>query len=145
MPHFLIILENLNNKWKAEICRIVFPRNYEEGRTISRITFKSSPKSGWTNFINQLFDLKILTLPTDRDIPNFKLRHVMDGCGADIEVATKNVYRYYVYDNPELYKYWQTKNMMKIIKLINDEFEIRKKFKPKHLWPNDYWPKDNLE
>jgi len=39
----------------------------------------------------------------------------------------------------EQYQYWQAKNMILILKLINDEFRIKKKFKAKYIWPNDDW------
>jgi hypothetical protein len=139
-PHFLVGLKNTNGKWKAELCRIIYPPTWQRsGDSISGKIIQGSPKSGWPKFISQLFNLKILTLPNDYEIPNFKYDAVTDGCGAEVEIATKNTYRFYAYNNPELYKYWQTKNILLILKLINEEFEIKTKFKPKHLWPNDDW------
>jgi hypothetical protein len=132
----LIILSNSNNKWKAEISKLNYHWDSSEKRidTVTRSIHLMSPKSGWVKFINELFDLKILTLPDEDEIPNFERNDPNDGCGATIEIATKNTYRYYLYDNPDVYKYWQTKNMMEILRKINEEFGIKGKWE----WPSEH-------
>jgi hypothetical protein len=136
-PRLFIILKNTGKKWKAELCRIVYPKNWQNwGDSVSRMTINGSPKSGWTKFISQLFELKVLTLPTDDNIPGFKRESVTDGCWAEVEIATKNTYRYYSYDNPDLYNYPQTKNILLILELINNEFEMKKKFNAENIWPD---------
>jgi hypothetical protein len=118
-------------KWQAEISDITTYRGNEEESaeyidSMSRdIQFKN-PKSGWISFIDSLFSLKILTLPCDYEIPNFESAGSTDGNWADVEISTKNVYRYYSYVDPDfpILNYWQTKNIAQILKLISKEFNI---------------------
>lgn len=63
----------------------------------------------------------------------------MDGCWAEVEIATKNVYREYGYGNPDDYddKFLEAKNILSVLNLINEDFGIREKFKIEHMWPDD--------
>lgn len=46
----LVILKNNKKNWEAEVCKIIYPPTWQHaGDSISRITFKNSPRSGWTN------------------------------------------------------------------------------------------------
>jgi hypothetical protein len=99
----LIILKNSKSKWEAEVCKIAYPQTWKHwGDSIARITFKGSPKSGWTKFINQLFDLSILTLPDEKQLKNLHYGIPTDGCWVEVEIATKNSYRQYGYGNPDI-------------------------------------------
>ena len=146
----LVVLKNNKKKWEAEICKIGCPPSFEHwGDSIVRIIFKDSPKSGWTKFINQLFDLSILTLPDEKQLKNLHYSVPMDGCGVEVEIAIKNVYREYGYGNPDDYedKFLEAKNILSILHLINEEFGVREKFKIKYMWPDDgnQYPKDSVQ
>ncbi len=123
----LIILTNDRKKWIAELSNIHYHYS-ENGKvdSISREFINTIPKSGWVKFINKLFDLKILTIEDNHKIPDFEYYMPADGCGIWIEIATKNVYRCYGYDNPSFYdtKYWQTANVIAIQNLLYEEFNI---------------------
>lgn len=84
-----------------------------------------SPSSGWHNFVERLFGLRITTLPDMKEIAGNA------GAGADgdtyvIEIATHKRYRLYRYNNPSdntVYK--EVKYMTQIIELLNKEFNIK--------------------
>jgi hypothetical protein len=128
----LVVLRNDGERWVAELSEIYY-HFYENGGidSIRRRVVYDNPKSGWVKFINKLFDLKILTIEDDNKLPAFQSPSVMDGCSINVEIATKNAYRFYTYANPEFYddKYWQAANILSIQKLLNDEFKTLKVWK----------------
>jgi hypothetical protein len=136
---FLIILSNSNQKWTAELSRLDYELDSAENISVSRKIIKDNPKSGWKKLIRQLFELKILTLPDDDDIPHLEKQYPADGCGVATEVATKKFYRVYNYHNPNLYtkEHWEQRNVMQIIRLLANEFDLEKRFKVKDrfMWP----------
>jgi hypothetical protein len=83
-----------------------------------------TPKSGWAAFSRQLLNLKVLTLPNQFDIPNYGGGN--DGRTYNVEVATKNQYRFYGYWEPQEYrdKFWQAKNMADILSLFEQELGV---------------------
>lgn len=132
----LVILTNKHNKWSAEISKLTYHYNYTNEETggvldsMSRTIKYCTPESGWRNFINKLFELKILSIEDNYKIPGFYYAMPTDGCGIVIEIATKNVYRFYSYDNPDMYsgQYWQAKNVLDIVRFINKELAIKTRY-----------------
>ena len=131
----LIRLTHNSEKWQAEISNITRygggdPGPFKYFDSLSREIEYKSPKSGWVSFINNLFALHILTLPDDNNIPNFERSSATDGEWVQIEISTRDTYRFYGYDNPGCCsqekedKYWQVKNVLKIIRLLSTEFNI---------------------
>lgn len=130
----LVALIHDGKSWKAELSNLIRHGGDQEGSSgypdsLTKENELKDPKSGWVQFIDSLFDLKILTLPNEYDIPSFEKIQPMDGCGIAIEISTKNAYRLYVYNNPDLYigefkDYWQVKNIVEIMKLLSTEFNI---------------------
>jgi hypothetical protein len=124
----LVILKHDGNKWVAQFSKVLkhFNPVTEKVDSLSREVVYKNPKSGWVLFVNRLLDLKILTLDDNNKIPNFWYARPTDGDEIGVQVATKNVYRFYNYDNPSEYneKYWQAANVMAIEKLFYDEFDI---------------------
>jgi len=120
----LVMLTHSHGKWEAKISDSTY---YD---SIPRVLRVVEPCSSWEKFIKSLFDLEILSLPA---IDEFGTETFADGCGAAIEIATKKVYRVYVYSQPDFYekKHWQAKNMISILRLINTEFGI------KNWWPSE--------
>lgn len=80
------------------------------------------PKNGWDSFLERLFALQITTLPNMDSIPGLQDDWV-DGVTYCVEVATKKQYRFYSYHLPDKFqdKYWQAKNMVDVLKLIQTE------------------------
>ncbi|HVT85326.1 MAG TPA: hypothetical protein VHD35_08975 [Chitinophagaceae bacterium] len=132
----LVILVNKNNKWNAHISKLGNRQNLDyTGEVVknnreefipTRETEIKTPKSGWNSFINELFNLKILSIEDQSRIEGYKYGVVNDGCFVIIEIATKNVYRWYEMDEPDYFYYhlWQAKNLSRILKLVDDEFQL---------------------
>ena len=82
-----------------------------------------APKSGWDAAWQKLIDAGILTLPSATDINCSG--NTLDGFSYVIEYKLKNKYRTYMYDNPEYAKCDEAKQMVKINKIIAEEFYER--------------------
>jgi hypothetical protein len=133
----IVILSNKNNKWASEISKISYSTNpeykrksfdnyWEQSIPLRNIEYRT-PKSGWNKFISQLLKLNILTLPQENNIKDFQKISTTDGDGVSVEVALKNVYRYYSYSNPDMYpQYEEMKNVSHILNLIDEEFRLEK-------------------
>jgi hypothetical protein len=120
------------NGWKAELSDLFVQHSLPSGNhdSLTRKTEVRQPSSGWNTFVTNLFELKILSLPDFKVIQSSsdKQRVIMDGCGIIVEIGTKRAYRVYSYETPDAYvEYWQVKNVIAIIRLIEDEFQIKNK------------------
>lgn len=65
-----------------------------------------------------------MTLPNQDDIKSYG--GGFDGRTYNVEVSTKNKYRFYGYWEPQEYqdKFWQAKNMTDILKLFETELDV---------------------
>jgi hypothetical protein len=83
------------------------------------------PKSGWKLFMDSLKKLEIASLPDYTRVKGYFLS--TDSYGVTIELATKNTYRIYEYPDYERHveKIPEAGKILKILKLIEDEFKIR--------------------
>jgi len=120
----LVVITNKDINWTATVFDFQVDWNGHTETILSKNVKQVTPKSGWQDFSKKLFSLNVLTLPNQHDIPNY-------GGGADgrtynVEVATKNQYRFYGYWEPQDYQdmFWQAKNMADILKLIEDELGV---------------------
>ena len=139
----IVVLSNQNNNWTAEISSIrdtINPNyrysfeNYWEQYLPTRKVEYRKPQSGWNKFISDLLKLNILTLPDQNNIKDFDEFSVTDGDGISIEIALKNVYRFYGYSNPDMYpQYEETKNIGEILNLIDEEFGLQKLWDYTHM------------
>jgi len=120
----LVVITNGDTYWKATIYNLQVDWDGQTETILSKTVKQVTPKSGWDVFLKKLMDFKILTLPDQNDIPSYGGGN--DGNTYNIEVATKNQYRFYGYWEPQVYqdKYWQAKNMVDILKLIKQEFAV---------------------
>jgi hypothetical protein len=120
----LIVLTRKDGQWKGRFITIAIKQNL---RGDSELVVHSSnvavvPKMGWEIFIKELFALGITTLP---DGPGGG----EDGIGYDIEVATRNTYRFYSYWSPEITEHKDpgSKKMVSIIHLLEQAFQFKRK------------------
>lgn len=136
----LIVLSNSNKSWKAEVSKLTTEYNpnfkgdeteranvdFLEGYLVTRKTEKKVPKSGWDKFIRKLFNLNILTLPDEGKVTGIHPGSVTDGWGVIVEIATKKIYRYYGYNNPDYFyrKVEEARNINHILVLVDEEFEL---------------------
>ena len=120
----LVVITNKDTNWTATVYDLQVDWDGRTETILSKKVKQVTPKSGWANFSKKLLDLKVLTLPNQDDVPNY-------GGGADgrtynVEVATKNQYRFYGYWEPHEYqdKFWQAKNMVDILNLLEQELSV---------------------
>ena len=121
----LVVITNKDTNWTATVYNLQVDWDGETETIISKQVKQVTPKSGWSDFLGKLFDLKILTLPNMNDIPGLDDGWT-DGITYNVEIATKNQYRFYGYHLPDKFedKYWQAKNMTNILKLFEQEFGV---------------------
>ena len=116
----LVIITNKDTAWTAT----VYNMKVISDEIISKEIIQMTPKSGWPYFVKKLLDLKIVTLPSMVNIVGDE--GGKDGKTFNVEVATKNQYRFYTYWEPHDYqnKFWQAKNMAEIIDLLKTELNV---------------------
>lgn len=126
--YMMIVLKHDKQRWTAKIFRVKEHFNKEKERidSISVNIKEDRPNSGWVKFINNLFNLKILTIDHENIIPLSEYASVNDGDAVSFEIATKNMFRFYGYRNPEDQntKFWQVRNVIAIKKLLYSEFDV---------------------
>ena len=120
----LVVITNKDTNWTATVYDLQVDWDGHTETILSKKVKQATPKSGWSDFSKKLLDLKVLTLPNQDDIPNYGGGN--DGRTYNIEVATKNQYRFYGYWEPQEYQdqFWQAKNMADILKLFETELGV---------------------
>ena len=120
----LVVIKNEGANWSATVYYLQVDWDGKTETILKKKIKQVKPKSGWTVFSKKLLDLQILTLPNQRDIKGYSLG--TDGRTYNIEVATKNQYRFYGYWEPQEYqnKFWQAKNMSDILKLFETDLGV---------------------
>lgn len=131
----LFVINKTNSIWTASLYTMtVIDRigtDLKELNSPEKIRLEKTenlqPKNGWDRFINKILSLQIISLPDMYSIPGMKVG-MEDGVTYSIEVAMRHKYRFYSYSNPDEIKgkYWQAKNMVDIIDLLETELEVRK-------------------
>lgn len=120
----LVILKNNNQEWVAELITFKYhtDNSIDSVKAIDKTSVKSQPKSGWSNFINKLFSLKITELPDFSKVKNY--HDIMDGDDVIVEISTVNSYRIFSYKEPRHFKERipEAKRMELILELVEDEF-----------------------
>ena len=120
----LVILKNNKKEWVAELVTFKYhtDNRIDSVNAIDKTSVKSQPKSGWSNFINKLFSLKITELPDFSKVKNYQ--DMMDGDDVIVEISTVNSYRIFSYKEPRHFKERipEAKSMEMILELVEDEF-----------------------
>lgn len=117
------IFKYKNSKWEGfhYFIRVDWDNENLTENVIESKKTQFIPKSGWSNFTSNLFENKITTLPDMREIEGLE-DSWHDGINYNIEIATEFNYRFYSYHLPEKFiEFWQAKNMVEIINLIEEE------------------------
>lgn len=125
----VLSIKNSSQHWSAELITFSFEKGYDDKKEIVKRKNVQSilPKSGWSEFLKQLFNLKITTLPNMDNIPGIQWGGG-DLTSFNFEIATENNYRFYSYESPKTYqdKFWQDKNVEEILKLIENELNFKR-------------------
>jgi hypothetical protein len=115
------VLIRTSGEWSAVSLNWEFSENRQGKRDIKPINKKlDAPKSGWDAAWQKLADAGILILPDAEKINC--ISGVTDGMSYIVEYKLKNTYRTYMYDNPEHAECEEAKRMLKINKIIGEEF-----------------------
>lgn len=125
----LVVIKRVSQKWNCELYTLKVDWNDSSryDKIISKIVIEKEPISGWDNFTKQLLDLKIMSLPDMRKVPGYNEIIGADGNSFNVEIATKDKYRFYGYWEPGNFsQYWQAKNMEDILRLIEREFDFKR-------------------
>jgi len=118
------ILKRTAGEWSAVDLDWEVSENRKGKRDVKPLDKKLDvPKSGWDAAWQKLFDAGILTLP-DAEKINCS-GNTIDGFSYVVEYKLKNTYRTYMYDNPEYAKCDEAKQMVKINRIIAEEFYKR--------------------
>lgn len=120
-----LTVTNFDSIWSAKFYTIIYQMSdkYDSTISFSSVALAKTPVSGWNYFIDSLLKLKILELPDYSRIDRYNVPS--DGGGPTVEIALKSRYRIYslpgIYVNDEI---WQAQNMVRIMKLIEDELQL---------------------
>ena len=117
-----ILIIKKQKDWSAVMYRIQLFPEVDSIKSIKSEIITTPPRSGWVNFLKELIDLEILTLP---DYKSFNKYPDCTTSGEDVtvEIATINKYRIYSYPcvrgnpSPVLDK------INRIFSFINSEFK----------------------
>lgn len=113
-----LALRKINGKWSAlHLHGIANEPPFPNSKT-----YLASPKSGWENAWRKLVDAGILALPDADELhcnPG-----VLDGMGYAVEINKNRTYRIYGYLNPQFAECKEAKQMIKIGKIISDEYGV---------------------
>lgn len=117
----LIIISNKDSIWTATIYEMQVEWDGVSETVVSKKVRDASPKAGWPTFSRRILELQILTLPTQDDVEGYSAGD--DGTTYNVEVATKNSYRFYSYWEPHGYKdrFPEARNMSAILELLDKE------------------------
>lgn len=125
----MVILTNSNGSWTGTVLEIEHNYSATTGQfeSLSSINTLVNPISGWENFINKLFEQNVLTLPDCSALPSFNNYTFADPDAVDVQIATKNTYRFYCYLNPYNFsdEYRDAKNILVILRTIEKEFGLK--------------------
>lgn len=120
----LVVITNKDAIWTATVYNLQVDWDGQTETILSKKVKQVTPKSGWANFSRKLLDLEVLTLPHQNDVKGYS--GGFDGRTYNVEVATKNQYRFYGYWEPQEYrnKFWQAKKMAAILNLLEQELGV---------------------
>lgn len=118
------LLKRIAGEWSAVDLDWEVFKNSKGKRDLKPLDKKFDvPNSGWDAAWQKLVDAGILTLP---DAEKIDCRGgALDGMSYVVEYKFRNTYRTYMYDNPNYAKCNEAKQMVKINRIIAEEFYKR--------------------
>lgn len=133
----ILVIKKINDAWTClEYSYLETRKDYKgEQNVIGYVTSftidtfwvkKLQPLSDWENFLTEINKENIYELPTQSDIIGWK-DIVTDGYTYNIEFATKNNYRFYTYNCPDIYEddFKECQHMTNILAVFNKEFGLK--------------------
>ena len=130
-------IRKINNKWTCSDYSYIETQHIKRHEISDDISFftnftidtfwvkKIEPKTGWKDFFEKLQAKKAFELPDQRTIKGWD-NNVSDGISYLFEFSTKNNYRYFSYNCPDIYekKFIECKRMTQILEIFNSEFGV---------------------
>lgn len=110
------VIKRRASEWSAIYLRSITP---SVAHSDYKITL-GRPKSGWDTFWKRLIDNEVLSMKST--MPS----GWVDGESFVVEIKTRDSYKTYMIDNPELSKRTEGRRMIEIVRIIRGEFDIPK-------------------
>jgi hypothetical protein len=134
----VFVIKKIKGKWTCLHYTYFYKRevDYENGMdyfkwysNIAIDTFwvkKLQPNSNWKTFFYEIEKENIYNLPSQSDIKGWS-NIVNDGYTFSIEYATKDKYKFYSYNCPDVYenKFKECRQMSNILRIFNKEFGLK--------------------
>ena len=129
-PHGMLEIKQDFSEWTCNLyfMNVDFDASHLSETITTHIKIELRPKKNdWNFIVDSLYQLNFDILPTDEAIPNYYRNNSGYGNNSptySFEYATKNLYRFYQYNNVEQKsdKFWQAECVQKILELLDDEF-----------------------
>jgi hypothetical protein len=117
----MVRITNNHHKWSGSLFTYSFT---EKNDVIKSVVYKQ-PLIGWNIFISELVHMGLFTLPDADEIEDYVF--ATDASRILVEIAGKNMYRLYTYDEPRLQKSTvvQAKQIEKILAFIEKQFQFK--------------------
>jgi len=125
----VVEIENINKKWvfSQYILTFKYDQIHDSVIFVGKTVQHKNPNSGNERFIQKLFELEILTLPSSESISDYSGANAIDAGRVDVEIASENKFRFYSYDDPfRHYSNRNAKKMEDIMTLIEKEFNFKR-------------------
>ncbi|MGI8542477.1 MAG: hypothetical protein ACR2MD_03260 [Aridibacter sp.] len=114
-----LVIKKDGEKWTA----IYVDKTFDE-KTPNEENKYLKPKSGWKELWKKLTEAEILTLPDSSELKDYNGDKITDGFGYIVEINKDKIYRIYEYSNPNWAENPEAKQMVKISKIIAEEFGL---------------------
>jgi len=130
----IFVIKKINNNWTCLNYFYIkserkFGKDYKNWMNSFTVdTFwvkKKQPKTDWDTFLKSIKKENIYELPVQSDIKDWE-NIVTDGFTYYVEYATKDRYKFYYYNCPDVYEneFKECKQMTNILDIFNKEFGL---------------------
>ncbi|CAN5323010.1 hypothetical protein BH10ACI1_BH10ACI1_00480 [soil metagenome] len=120
----IFVLERIKGNWSANLLeRTIAKKDISKNNPSVKSSRRNlgQPKAGWETFWQRLVDVEILTLPDGDEVGN---EVCIDCWNFVVETKVAGNYRVYDYHVPEFSQSREAQQMVKIINIISDEFNL---------------------
>ncbi|MDP3665971.1 MAG: hypothetical protein Q8R50_04760 [Sediminibacterium sp.] len=126
----VVVIKGGNEQWSAELLTLQFDDNDSSymRKPILKERINKVPVSGWPSFIKGLSELNITKLPDQAKVAGYKDILGADGVSYNVEVATKEEYRFYSYWQPGAYKkkFKEAMSMESALEFLEKELSFKR-------------------
>lgn len=116
-----LVISRRGDQWRATHLRSIGP-------SLPKSAYQAvlpPPRSGWDDFWQRLTDEGLLSLPDCSQLKDEVMTR--DGESFVVEIKLHNSYRAYHYQNPQSQKWPEAARMVRIARLILEEFQISRR------------------